>query len=332
MTQLPLVGRFLLAGTLTVIAMLSGCESSKEPQKQASTPAAATATQNVYIEFEGPWAFAADPKDANTVIAIAPKAQGHHDLFVKASNDMTLPSGVYTLAVPARGTPGPGTPDSLMVPATTDAASFQHALDAKGGRYVIRLPKPDAYVVAGRLNGRVGDSYPPTTDREYATEISLVYGVNSLVGFSLSGTADTGTPNLPLLKVDTPMVRVVIEPSEFDDPADPCHLHSRASFHDLTKLLNVTKYVDFSDDPEKCRQNDPQNPKAAGKRASTNGFENPTFGNTPAIQEAGITGLFTAFGNRPLGDERAQQAAAIFLFGHPYTDCKAPILNLTVGP
>jgi len=331
MSRLPLVGRSLLSGALTLLALLSGCESSRESTKQAPAPAAAT--QNVYIQFEGPWAFATDPKDANTVIAIAPKAQGHRDLFVKASNGMTLASGVYTLAVPARGTPGPGTPDPLMVPAKTDAASFQHAMDATGGRYIIRLPKPDSYLVAGRFNGRVGSGYPPTADREYATEISLVYGVNSLIGFSLSGTADAGNFDPKLLKVDTPMVRVVIEPSEFDDPADTCHLHSRSSFHDLTKLLNVALYLDFPNDPPECQQKDPQNPaKPAGKRASANGFDNAGPANGPTVQEAGVAELLGGFRTLPSLAGRARLAAAIFWFGHPAMDCKAPIVNLTVGP
>ena len=38
----------------------------------------------VLVTFEGPWAFAPDPNDANHVFAFAPKTKSHHDLVVES--------------------------------------------------------------------------------------------------------------------------------------------------------------------------------------------------------------------------------------------------------
>src|ERR1700730_16078402 len=48
---------------------------------------AAHPAQQVLITFEGPWAFAADPDDATSIFAFAPKTATHHDLAVRYSND-----------------------------------------------------------------------------------------------------------------------------------------------------------------------------------------------------------------------------------------------------
>src|ERR1700694_1094561 len=63
-------------------------------------------TQTVFVNFEGPWAFARDPNDANSVFAFAPKTKTHHDLVVqssasKSSDSKTLAAGIYELALPA---------------------------------------------------------------------------------------------------------------------------------------------------------------------------------------------------------------------------------------
>ena len=59
---------------LAVLTMPACLQTNKETKEV--TPAAQTATptiHEVYVIFEGPWAFAPDPKDANSVIAMAPK-------------------------------------------------------------------------------------------------------------------------------------------------------------------------------------------------------------------------------------------------------------------
>ena len=322
-----------ISGVLAVLLALTGCQRSK----QNAVPAAVASTQKTYVEFEGPWAFTADPNDASTVIAIAPKTKGHHNLFVKASNSAVFEAGMYNLALPARGAQGPGTPDPLMVAAKTDAASFQHALQNKGGRYAIRLPKPDSYAVAGRFKAGVGLNYPPTTEVEYATEISLIYEVNSLSGFSVSGTSDSGAFSPLLLTVDTPLIRFAIEPSEFDDPTDPCNLHSRASFHDLTKLLNLKLYIDFPNDPPECREKDPQNMSPARRGATAETGASPYMRKQARTEQAStgnISGTLPRSTSTMLrGRVRMQPTAdSVFWFAHPVANCKAPVLNLTIGP
>lgn len=331
----------LLPSVLAVTTFFAGCEQSK----QATAPAASApiSTQKVFIQFEGPWAFAPDPKDANMLLAIAPKAKGHRDLFVKASNTATLASGTYNLAVPPRSRTASATLDAGIAQAKTDPASVQRAVDAKGSRYVIRVPKPEAYVAAGRFRSRVGPTYPPdaTTEKDYATEVSLLYTVSALSGFSLSGILDSGAFNPMLLQVESPIVRFVIEPDQYDDPADLCSLHSRASFRDLTKLLNLTLYVDFPNDPADCHQKDPQNPypgKATDGRASTRDrFVAALSGNSTdgdakeaTVARAGVTlgNLAWLAATGRWRDLQQNAFAAIYLFGHSNLNCKAAALVL----
>src|SRR5437763_11462956 len=107
--QQPLSGKLVvLAGTLLAAVLLVACNQSKPSVQSVSAAtgargaANAATIQQIFIQFEGPWAFVPDPKDPNNVIAIAPKAKGHHDLYVKASNDKTLVAGMYDLSLPAQ--------------------------------------------------------------------------------------------------------------------------------------------------------------------------------------------------------------------------------------
>jgi hypothetical protein len=279
------------------------------------------------------------------VLAIAPKAKGHRDLFVKASNTMTLASGTYDLAVPPRTGTASGTLDAGIAQAKNDAAAVQRAFDAKGSRYAIRVPKPEAYVAAGRFRSRVGPTYPPdaTTEKDYVTEVSLLYTVSALSGFSLSGTLDSGTFNPMLLQVESPVVRFVIEPDQYDDPADLCNLHSRSSFRDLNKLLSLTLYVDFPNDPADCHKTDPQNPypgKAADGRASNRDrFVAALAGDSAerdvreiTVARAGITlgNLAWLAANGRWNDLQQNALAAVYWFGHSSLNCKAP--TVVLGP
>src|SRR5438445_8131193 len=54
--------------------------------------ATAQKTQTVFVNFEGPWAFARDPNDANSVFAFAPKTKTHHDLVVQSSESKSSES------------------------------------------------------------------------------------------------------------------------------------------------------------------------------------------------------------------------------------------------
>src|SRR6266852_1086872 len=70
-----------------------------------ATYQAAHPAQQVVITFEGPWAFAADPDDATSIFAFAPKTATHHDLAVRYSNDKSseapLAAGVYEVLLHA---------------------------------------------------------------------------------------------------------------------------------------------------------------------------------------------------------------------------------------
>ena len=326
----------------TMFLFLAACEQSQ--QSTSSSPKGAApqvaSTEKIFVEFQGPWAFATDPKDANRVIAIAPKAKGHHDLFVKASNDATLAAGIYDLALPAQ--PGAaGTIDSAIAQVKVTPAGLQQALDAKGARYAIRLPKPDAYIPAGRAKSRLGASYPPdaATEKDYTTGVSLRYTVGSVAGVSLVGTLDTGTFNPLLLQVDTPVVRFVIEPAQLDDPFDHCETHSRESFRDLVKLLGLTLYVDFPNYTGDCQKKDVQHPSKADMvpasrfdRIAALLTTNLVDGHaqTASLAGGGVDPISLRFlaGKSRVGTRMHSLMSTIFLFAHSGLDCKAPILIL----
>ena len=172
-----------------------------------------------------------------------------------------------------------GALDPSFAQAKIDAKSLQHALDDKSGRYVIRLPKPEAYVAAKRFRSRVGATYVPeaATEQNYATQVSFRYTVSTLNGFSLAGTPDTGTFNPLLLQLETPAIRFAIEPAVPDSPTDMCHTHSREAFRDTVKFLGLTLYVDFPNDPADCHKTDLQVPhstkaEAVQDRRGSNGW------------------------------------------------------------
>jgi hypothetical protein len=316
-----------LASAALATLFLVACQQSQPP---AATPAATeskaapAATKDVYVTFEGPWAFAPDPKDANSVVLLAPKTKHHRDLYVTASNHAILAAGVYDLSFPGHVGPGAQAYDPSILRAAIDPKNVQRALDLKGDRYAIRLPKPEAFLPAHRSRNRAGTTYPPdaTTDKEYATAVSLRYNVGSLSGFSLSGTPDSGTFNPLLLQVDVPAIRFVVEPLEDDDV---CNTHSRQAFHDTVQLVGVTLYIDFADNPSDCHDKDPQVPRG-GKAAFS--------GNRAEIQAADITGGSMRFGYlRSIAENSFVRGIAqrlgvyMYFFGSNGIDCKGNIVG-----
>jgi hypothetical protein len=300
---------FLIALASAVLAtfFLIACQQSQQPAAPTATQSATAPTKDVYVVFEGPWAFAPDPKDANSVVALAPKTKSHRDLIVQTWGTM-LGSGTYELSLPVRSGPAAGTVDPNILQTKIDPQSVQHVLDSKSGRYAIRLPKPDAYVAATHYRSRAGSMYPPdtSTERDYVTSVSLRYSVATLTGFSLAGSPDNGAFNPLLLRVETPTVNFLIEPAHDPDPADKCHTHEREAFRDLTKLVNVTLFLDFPNDPSECHGRDPQNPRPV---------------------KAGIAPSFPSFLVRGFAGGLKQHllAAAIYFFG-PLRDCTAPVI------
>jgi hypothetical protein len=299
----------ILASAVLATLFQVACTQS-QTQTAPATPqskAAVTTTKDVYVVFDGPWAIVPDPKDANSVLAIAPKTKSHHDLVVQSS-DKTLSSGVYNLSLPPRTGPAAGTIDPNILQAKIDPKNVQQVLDTKSERYAIRLPKPDAYVAHTHYRSRAGSAYPPdaSTEKDYVTVVSLRYNVTTLTGFSLAGSPNSGTFSPLSLQVETPIINFVINPAHDPDPADKCNTHSRESFRDLTKLLNVTLFVDFPNDPSECHGKDPQNPRPSKATIAPN-F--PSF-----------------FARGSAGGLKQQLLAAIYFFGGNVGACKAPII------
>ena len=332
-----------IASVFLAALVLVACEQSEQAAPAPAAVASLAATnEKVSVVFDGPWAFATDPKDPNIVLAIAPKTKSHRDLQVSASNKATLAAGTYDLSVPGHSTLTAGTPDSTFVQVPIDTKSLEHALAAKSERYVIRLPKPEAYVAAMRYRSRVGASYPPdpSTEKDYVTSASLRYGVSSLAGFSLAGTLDSGTFNPLLLQVDTPTITFLIDPATGDLPLDNCFTHSREAFRDLTKLLNITLFVDFPASKGGCRDKDPQKPLATKAAATAPSLERLAAlleGNltNPPMASAGL--IETTLGSKFLtwGVPRAlakHAMASFYFFGIHPGNCKAPILILKTTP
>jgi hypothetical protein len=330
-----------LVSVVLATLFLAACNQSQPPATPTATEskAAATATatsKDVYIIFEGPWAIAPDPKDANSVLLLAPRTAHHRDLYVTASNNATLATGIYDLSFPGHVTPGAGTSDPAILRAKIDPQNAQHALDSTAARYAIRLPVPDAFLPSHRHRSRAGTTYPPdvSTEQDYATALSLRYSVGSLSGFSLSGTPDTGTFNPLLLQVDIPAIRFVVEPTEGDDG---CNLHSRQAFHDLVQLVGLTLYVDYPENPSSCHDTDPQIPHGGKAHAELAPLQRLTAlltGNLANVQAADATAgvlsapYFKFIVRSSIAQRTAQRLGlAIYFFGASGTDCTAPGIN-----
>jgi hypothetical protein len=286
--------------------ILAACNSGTKESNPAA-PSAPQSSEKVYVIFEGPWAIVPDPKDTNSVLALAPKTKSHRDLVIETS-DKVLSAGIYDLSVPTRTGTAAGTVDPSILQTKIDAKNVQHALDDKLERYAIRLPKPDAYVARTHFRSRAGSVYPPeaSTEKDYVTTVSLRYSVASLNGFSLAGSPDSGTFNPLLLQVETPVLNFVIHPAYDPDPTDRCNIHSRESFRDLTKLLNVTLFVDFPNDPSECHGKDPQSAQPS-KAEGTSNF--PSF-----------------FARESGGGPGQHLLASIYFFAAMGGGCRAPII------
>jgi hypothetical protein len=325
----------VLASVFLAALIMVACNQTKQIPPAAQQTA--QTTQNVFVIFQGPWAFAPDPKDANSVIALAPKTKSHRDLFVQSS-DKTLPSGIYDLSLPARSGPATGTIDPNILQAKIDAQSVQHVLDNKLERYAIRLPKPEAYVAATHYRSRAGSAYPPdaSTEKDYVTSVSLRYSVTTLNGFSLAGSPDTGAFNPLSLQVETPTINFVIVPAHDPDPADKCNTHARETFRTLTKLLNLTLFVDFPNDPSECHGKDPQNPRPVkteiDRRSPLERAAALLEGNLADVQDASVASssiapsFLNSFVRGSAGSLKRHLLAAIYFFGANVGACRAPII------
>jgi hypothetical protein len=330
-----------LASAVLATFFLIACQQSQPPAAPAATQSAAATTERVFVVFEGPWAIVADPKDANSVLVLAPKTKLHRDLYVAASNESTLAAGTYDLSVPAHGAATSAALDPSFAQAKIDAKSLQRALDDKSGRYVIRLPKPEAYVAAKRSRSRVGANYPPdaATEQNYAAYVSFRYNVGTLNGFSLAGTPDKGTFNPLLLQLDTPTIRFAIEPAVADDPKDMCSTHAREAFRDLVKFLSLTLFVDFPNDASNCHDIDPQKAHPAKAEldwtAPVERVDTPLGGQLGGVHAANLISVEPGRNAVRVGSAVGVPRyviAAMYLFHGGGGSCTAPILFLTTTP
>jgi len=324
----------LLAIACAVLAtlFLVACQQSQPPTPASAPLESKSATTDVYVIFEGPWAIVPDPKDANSVLALAPKTKSHRPLALVNANK-TLEAGVYELQIPPHGNEGP-TFDKGIFQVKVDPQAVQRALDNRSERYAIRLPRPGAYVAETRHRSRVSSKYPPetSTEMDYVTSISLRYSVASKTGFSLVGTQDAGAEFKPLLlSVDTPTVRFEINPAE--DTLDSCYTHARRTFHELARLLGLTLYVDFPDSPDDCHKKDPQLAQAEKAQLfhglPTSRFGGLFAGDLVAAQEAGIAGGVLATYFDFAARRVTQSLVAAFYFFH--TGAGACITPIIVG-
>jgi hypothetical protein len=175
--------RSYFTSALVALACAAACAAflviTHHAAKQTALAAEAS-VQEVFVTFEGPWAIAPDPDDANNVLLLAPKTKHHRDLYVTASNYSPLAAGIYDLSFPGHVGPGAGASDPAILRAKIDPQNAQSVLDSKAGRYAIRLPKPEAYLPSHRRRSRAGSTYPPdaSTEMDYATAFSLRYSVD----------------------------------------------------------------------------------------------------------------------------------------------------------
>lgn len=322
---------FAAAGVilLTTVSLL-GCGQSRETTPTTAATAAAAAPEKVFVIFEGPWAFAPDPKDAGKILAIAPKTKDHRDLYITPSKRLSLKSGVYDLSIPATTATGAPSIDPDITQAKTTAADLQRVLDNKAGRYAVRLPKPEAYVAAQRFHCRISSSYSFDTvpEKDCVTSVSLRYSVSGMSGFSLSGTPDSGSLNPELLRVETPTINFTIDPVQDDDS---CNTHARQAFHDLTVLLKLTLYVDFPGNPN-CHDKDPQKSKAALNTGSPDLRDRNLEPMQIATVAPEMASMFPHALSISAGRFSQRTVASIFaFFGRIPTDCMSPMLILTTS-
>lgn len=319
----------LVSAALATLFLIA-CQQSQPPTGNATQAELKPATTEIFVTFEGPWGIVPDPKDANNILAIAPKTKTHRLLAVVPANT-ELDAGVYDLAIPARSAVGTPSFDKGIFRAKVDPQKVQHDFDIRAERYIIRLPKPEGYLAETHSPSRVGATYPPdaSTEQNYASAVSLRYSVTSKTGFQLAGTQDVGGDFKPLLlELNTPVIRFTIDPIEVHLHDDDCYTHAREAFHDLVLLLGLSLYVDFPDSPADCHKKDPQL-SSSQKAQLLHGLPVNLIARLEepgSTQEAGLLAGFSPY--LDLASQRMVHAveAAFYFFHSEGGGCKAPII------
>jgi hypothetical protein len=138
------------------------CNQS-QPPTQAPPPVESRtgSTEKVFVEFRGPWAFVVDPKERQQCSGHrTPEAKGHRDLdragfepveryWMREFMNSSLPTHSGSAAAATARTP------ALRRPRLTVKACNARSIKSPQA-YVIRLPRPEEYLVARRHRSRLG--------------------------------------------------------------------------------------------------------------------------------------------------------------------------------
>jgi hypothetical protein len=95
--------RRYFTGALAVLACAALATFLLVTRHEAKAALSPVQNGHVFVAFEGVWAFAPDPTDANRILAFAAQTDGHHELSVQ---DEMLRPGVYELSMPGVQRPG----------------------------------------------------------------------------------------------------------------------------------------------------------------------------------------------------------------------------------
>jgi len=217
----------------------------------------------------------------------------------------------------------------------------------------------------------------PTTiqEKNYTAEVSLEYAIVNLNNVQLSGQPDpipigvgSIATKLPLPPVtasikmgSVPLIRIGTEPSA--DDLGTCSTQSKMAFHELVRLLNLKKTIDFPVYTAGCQQCDPQGPspttcpsnaalpglesvKALIKTFPPSGEKQTVLGDIDNI-EALISGKARTRGDqkdilmklaevqgylrsvKPQDPLLGELDESVLIFSTPTRDCKTPLLRLT---
>jgi hypothetical protein len=280
------------------------CSSTLQASSQRTTTTSNTTLPEVEVWVEGPWAYADDPRDAQSIVLIAPDSdsiQHTHAAVTHSAGDRELD---YDSVLEIRNLTHTQQACSTCIrinayPAGVDRRVLTNLLSSGTGRYVISLPKPDRYEEAvgqeSRVRSRWWDDCRPSQNCEgqppHTTQAIFHYTVNRLDGFSIGPNAQQQTP---LFFEDRHVITIFMTPK---GEIDQCDSVGRLAFHHLVTLFSLNLFVDLrtklvgsnaatgpypSDDPpgpSTCLDSDPQNPR-------NNDPQNPTFRVTRSIAAA----------------------------------------------
>lgn len=266
------ISSIFLAGVSFSLVFYEGSCSSPEKPSEVKPTSQPAVQLNLYVNFNGPWAFMQDPDDASKIVAIAPYIKDHQSAYAAATNETPILTGVYEVTGPAAS---PMNVDSQLVVVKDTISKAQFSDVAKnnggvhGGRYMIRLPMPSDLTAYRIGREAVATSWPVpnpgTIEKLYATHMTLHYSVSSLTGIKLSGTTDNqASLNFTPTIGETGTLEIGVGPL-YDLQETACHTHGKGTFKALVDLFKVKQFIDFPGvdglyHPTICNPSDPQKP------------------------------------------------------------------------